>query len=156
MATISDVIEEFLKELIRQSQGQAIEIQRNEVAKYFNCAPSQINYVLTTRFGVQHGYVIESQRGGGGYIKIQRLKAERPRTLPTMLMNEVDESVTKTQAVRIIQALQEHQWITKREAALMRAAVSDAVLASPINNRDEVRAQILKGMLSALPDGGKE
>ncbi len=69
MASVSDVIEKFFKELLEQNQGKTIQIQRNEVAKYFDCSPSQINYVLMTRFSVQHGYYIESQRGGGGYIK---------------------------------------------------------------------------------------
>ncbi|MEN1762185.1 CtsR family transcriptional regulator [Anoxynatronum sibiricum] len=150
MATISDVIESFLKELIRQSQGQAVEIQRNEIAKHFDCAPSQINYVLTTRFSVQHGYTIESQRGGGGYIKIMRLRPERNPSVHQILMEEIRDNVTKTQAVRLIRALQEQNLINDREARLMRAATSDVVLASPLNNRDYMRSRILKAMLSAL------
>ena len=150
MATISDVIESFIKELIRQSQGRAVEIQRNEIAKHFDCAPSQINYVLTTRFNVQHGYYIESQRGGGGYIKIMRLKPDRNRPMHQILMEEIGEETTKTQASRLIGALQEQNLISEREARIMRAATSDVVLVSPINNRDQMRARILKGMLSAL------
>ena len=150
MATISDVIESFIKELIRQSQGHPIEIQRNEIAKHFDCAPSQINYVLTTRFGTQHGYYIESRRGGGGYIKITRLKPERNRPLHQMLMEEIGNETTKTQSNRLIQAMEEQNLITKREAVLMKAATSDGVLVSPINNRDQLRANILKGMVSAM------
>lgn len=150
MATISDVIESFIKELMRQSQGHPIEIQRNEIAKHFDCAPSQINYVLTTRFGTQHGYYIESRRGGGGYIKIMRLKPDRSRPLHQMLMEEIGSETTKTQANRLIQAMEEQNLITKREAVLMKAATSDLVLSSPINNRDQLRANILKGMLSAM------
>jgi transcriptional regulator of stress and heat shock response len=150
MATISDVIEDFLKELIKHSHGKAVEIQRNEVAKYFDCSPSQINYVLTTRFSVIHGYHIESQRGGGGYIKIARLKPERSRPLYQMLMEEIGEETTKTQAGRIIQALEDQKLVTDREAQLMKAATSDLVLISPINNRDRLRARVLKGMLSSL------
>ena len=150
MATISDVIERFLKELIQQSQGKPVEIQRNEIAKYFDCSPSQINYVLTTRFSVQHGYQIESQRGGGGYIKIIRLKPGRNRSYHQIIMEEMGEEVTRTQAVRLIRALEEQQLVTHRESHLMMAATSDLVLISPINNRDQLRAQVLKGMISAL------
>jgi len=150
MATISDVIEGFLKELIRQSQGQAVEIQRNEIAKHFDCAPSQINYVLTTRFSVQHGYIIESQRGGGGYIKIMRLRPEGNPSVHQILMDEIGEKVTKTQAIRLTRALHEQHLISEREARLMRAATSDVALASPLNNRDHMRARVLKAMLSAL------
>lgn len=150
MATISDIIETFIKELMRQSQGHPVEIQRNEIAKHFDCAPSQINYVLTTRFGTQHGYYIESRRGGGGYIKIMRLKPDRNRPLHQMLMEEIGNETTKTQANRLIQAMEDQKLVTKREAVLMKAATSDTVLSSPINNKDQLRANILKGMLSAM------
>jgi len=150
MATISDVIEGFLKELVRQSQGHPVEIQRNEIAKHFDCAPSQINYVLTTRFNVQHGYTIESQRGGGGFIRIMRIKPEQNRPLHQMLMEEIGSETTKSQAFRLIKALEEQKLVSEREALVMKAATSDEVLISPLNNRDEIRARVLKGMLSAL------
>lgn len=70
MAKMSDLIEMFIKELLEDNSSDMIEIQRNELASYFKCAPSQINYVLTTRFSMDKGYLIESQRGGGGSIKI--------------------------------------------------------------------------------------
>ena len=72
MARLSDMIEEFIKALLEESNGQ-LELQRNELADYFECAPSQINYVLATRFSLDRGYYIESRRGGGGYIRIIRL-----------------------------------------------------------------------------------
>ena len=75
MRLLSDSIEDFIKALMEdeQDQQQAIELRRNELAEHFQCAPSQINYVLATRFTPDHGYVIESRRGGGGYIRIMRL-----------------------------------------------------------------------------------
>ena len=79
MRLLSDSIEDFIKALMEdeQDQQQAIELRRNELAEHFQCAPSQINYVLATRFTPDHGYVIESRRGGGGYIRILRLAATR-------------------------------------------------------------------------------
>ena len=82
MARLSDVIEEFIKSLLKESEGQ-LELQRNELADFFECAPSQINYVLATRFTLNHGYYIESRRGGGGYIRIVRLDVDRTITCIT-------------------------------------------------------------------------
>ena len=150
MASISDVIEKFFKELLDQNQGKTVQIQRNEVAKHFDCSPSQINYVLMTRFNVQHGYYIESQRGGGGFIKITMLKADNSQPAHRVLLKEIGDEITKTQANRIIKALSEQQYISQREASVMKAAMEDKVLISPLNNRDQLRAQILKGMISVL------
>ena len=72
MATISDVIENFI--LSTLGTNNDLNLSRNELAGYFNCAPSQINYVLTTRFNLNRGFIIQSQRGGGGYIRIVRIK----------------------------------------------------------------------------------
>src|SRR5690554_5485877 len=84
MARLSDIIEEFLKTLLTESEGE-LELQRNDLASYFECAPSQINYVLATRFTLNHGYYIESRRGGGGYIRITRLDLEKDDYLLQLL-----------------------------------------------------------------------
>ncbi len=150
MASISDVIEKFFKELLEQNQGKTIQIQRNEVAKHFDCSPSQINYVLMTRFNVQHGYYIESRRGGGGFIKITMLRADNSQPVHRVLLKEIGSEIAKTQANRIIKALNEQQYISEREASIMKAAMEDQVLISPLNNRDQLRAQLLKGMITVL------
>lgn len=150
MASISDVIEKFFKELLEENQGRTIQIQRNEVAKHFDCSPSQINYVLMTRFNVQHGYYIESQRGGGGFIKITMLQADNSLPAHRVLLKEIGEEITKTQGNRIVNALQEQQYISSREASIMKAALDENALLSPLNNREQLRAQILKGMILAL------
>ena len=88
MRLLSDSIEDFIKALMEdeQDQQQAIELRRNELAEHFQCAPSQINYVLATRFTPDHGYVIESRRGGGGYIRIMRLAStSREELLQSLL-----------------------------------------------------------------------
>ena len=77
MARMSDIIEEFIKQLINETDG-VIEIQRNELPSYFKCVPSQINYVIDTRFTTERGYYVESRRGGGGHIRIKRVNVDRP------------------------------------------------------------------------------
>ena len=76
MARLTDVISEFIKALLDESEGE-LELQRNEMAEYFECAPSQINYVLATRFSINQGYYIESRRGGGGFIRITQLDVDK-------------------------------------------------------------------------------
>ncbi|AKL97091.1 firmicute transcriptional repressor of class III stress genes [Clostridium aceticum] len=150
MARISDAIEAFLKELIKESKNQTVEIQRNELAKYFECAPSQINYVLMTRFDYSRGYYIESQRGGGGYIKIRQLIFSENENLYYFLIKEIGNSITKSDANRRIESLRERGIISLRESKLMRAAVDDAAIISPLNIKDEIRANILKNMVATL------
>lgn len=149
MAKMSDLIEVFIKELLEDNMEHMVEIQRNELAQYFKCAPSQINYVLTTRFPVNQGYVIESQRGGGGYIKISKITVEQDDLLMTLL-NEIGDQITNLDASRVIQFLKERGIITQKEAAIMNAAISDRSISAPINIKNEMRAKILKNMILSV------
>lgn len=150
MARISDIIEGFIKELIEESQNKTIEIQRNELAKYFDCSPSQINYVLMTRFDSSQGYHVESYRGGGGYIKIKQLTFDGEQSLYYLIIRKVGNDITKTEGNRLIKTLLERGVISVREANLMKAAIDDAAIVSPLNMKDQIRANILKNMLAAL------
>jgi transcriptional regulator CtsR len=148
MAQLSDTIERFIKELM--SEDRQIELRRNELAQHFGCAPSQINYVLATRFSVDHGYLIESRRGGGGYVKIVRMQVTSADNLLSALMKRVGTSVEEDAALAIIIQLRESHLITPGEARLMRAAVSKNALALPISAKDVLRASVLRSMLSQV------
>ena len=124
-----------------------IELRRNELAQHFGCAPSQINYVLATRFSVDHGYIIESRRGGGGYVRIVRMQQRGDTNLLHALLNRVGNSISEEAANAIIANLREAELITEREAALMHAAVARNALALPINAKDVLRAAVLGSML---------
>ena len=145
MAQLSDSIEQFIKELM--CEDTHIELRRNELAQHFGCAPSQINYVLATRFSVDHGYIIESRRGGGGYVRIVRMQAQEDGNLLEELLNRVGNSVDEDTANAIITHLSDLKLITLNEAALMRAAVSRSALALPVSAKDVLRAAVLKNML---------
>lgn len=151
MAKMSDLIEIFIKELFEDNADDMVEIQRNELASYFKCAPSQINYVLTTRFSVDKGYLIESQRGGGGSIKIVHVKQERDDAF-TSVLGEIGDSITAMKADQVIAFLENQGFISQREGKIMRAAVSDRAVMVPVNRRNEMRAVILKGMILAAYD----
>lgn len=149
MSKISDLIEVFIKELLEDTNNRVVEIQRNELASYFQCAPSQINYVLTTRFTLDKGYFIESRRGGGGYIKISKVDMDKHRYFK-IFVDEIGNAVSKMKATFIIRILKEKELITDRESLIIAAAISDRSISTPINIKDEVRANLLKSMITVL------
>lgn len=145
MAQLSDSIEQFIKELM--SEDQHIELRRNELAQHFGCAPSQINYVLATRFSVDHGYIIESRRGGGGYVRIVRMESGGGENLLEKLLDRVGNSVSEETATAIISNLYERQIVTRNEALLMKSAISRNALALPISAKDVLRSAVFRNML---------
>ena len=150
MARLSDIIENFIKNMLDKSQHDFLEIQRNELANLFNCAPSQINYVLETRFTVDKGYYIESKRGGGGFIKITRIKINNNDYIKEVIWNNIGEEITQQQAEGYIEFFKERGYLTEREAALLRISINDKVLSMSGENKDKVRASILKTTLINL------
>lgn len=150
MARLSDLIEAFLKQLIDDTDG-AIEIQRNELANQFNCVPSQINYVIDTRFTTDRGYYIESRRGGGGHIRIQRVNVTQPGDYLMHIVAAMGNSLSQQSAEVFINNFIDYEAVMPREGLLLKAATSDKVLGGiPLPQRDLLRASILKNMLMSL------
>lgn len=145
MAQLSDSIEQFIKELM--SEDAHIELRRNELAQHFGCAPSQINYVLATRFSVDHGYIIESRRGGGGYVRIVRMQNRGEKNFLETLLERVGNSIDEDTANAIISNLYERKMVTRNEALLLKSGVSRNALALPINAKDVLRAAVFRNML---------
>ena len=149
MARLSDVIEEFIKSLLKESEGQ-LELQRNELADFFECAPSQINYVLATRITLNHGYYIESRLGGGGYIRIVRLDVDRNDYLQYLLTEGIGNRISEQKAMQIIDRMKEQEYISEKAAYLLKAAISDKAIGIPANLKDNIRANILKSLITAI------
>ena len=145
---LSDTIESFIKAMIQEDQPE-IELKRNELAEYFHCAPSQINYVLATRFTPDHGYVTSSQRGGGGFIRIVRVRQSSVDHLAYLLNERIGDSIDVQSAQVLCSQLAERKVVSLPEAQLMAAATSAQALAGPIPEavKDAQRAKILKCML---------
>ena len=154
---LSDAIEQFIKTMLTQ-EAPEVELKRNELAEYFNCAPSQINYVIVTRFTPDHGYIIESRRGGGGYIRIFRMAQDTSEHLLYLLHQRVGDSIDALAASHLVQQLQEREVVTKGEAAMMNAALSPQALSLPLSAemKDALRARILKNMLLEVARKGKD
>lgn len=150
MKNISDIIEGYLKEVIElKGQGQ-IEIKRSELAEKFQCVPSQINYVINTRFTAEHGYLVESKRGGGGFIRILRVTIHSKKELLDEMGAQIGEGIPQTNANRIIYRMLEEAIISEREATIMRAALDRETLQLPLPVRDQLRAHIMRAMLNVI------
>lgn len=149
MARISDVIAEFINDMLEEKNSKEVIIQRNDLADKFNCAPSQINYVLTTRFSHERGYLIESRRGGGGYIIIKKISHSDNEKMITMLNESIGKSITYQGALSLIQYLLDIELISKRESELIKIAVNDRTLVS-VEDKNKARADILRGMMAVV------
>lgn len=147
MPNLSDIIEGFIKELMDANNNDVIEIQRNILAQQFDCSPSQINYVLTTRFTNDRGYVIESRRGGGGYIRIFKVHSSEDE-LKRILNESIGNSITLNKSIDLVNALSERDVITEGEKAIMQSVLSDRVLnIVAYEDRNKLRAYLLKEMI---------
>ena len=122
MSTLSDIIEEFIKELM--DENGVIDLQRNLLAQQFECSPSQINYVLTTRFNNDRGYIVESRRGGGGYIRIFKVEMSKYNNLDKLLFETIGDSITINKAIDLIEVFIEKGIISQREQNIMKRALS--------------------------------
>ncbi|QUW20407.1 CtsR family transcriptional regulator [Sporosarcina sp. Marseille-Q4063] len=150
MRNISDIIEGYLKTIIEKEQNGIIEIKRNEVAEKFQCVPSQINYVINTRFTAERGYAVESKRGGGGYIRIFRVRPNTRKELIEHILSGLDGGASHTMALDVVYRLIDEEVISERESKLILAAVDRTTIRIPLPERDEIRARILRAMLITL------
>ncbi|MDD6682536.1 MAG: CtsR family transcriptional regulator [Clostridiales bacterium] len=148
---LSDTIESFIKQMLQEEQYE-VELKRNELAEYFHCAPSQINYVLATRFTPDHGYVTSSQRGGGGYIRIVRVRQSSNDHLSYLLRERIGDSLDAQTAQILCAQLAERKVVSLEQAQLMAAAVSSQALSAPAPEavKDAMRAKIMKYMLLTI------
>ncbi len=149
MSVLSDSIEKFIKAML-SDETDSVELKRNELAQYFACAPSQINYVIKTRFSINQGFHTESRRGGGGYIRIIRVDSCNEEYLMNLLQNSIGQSITQREAVSVIAHLKEMEVISDDTEKVMKAAVQDKAMMVPINLKDIIRAGILKSMITTI------
>ncbi len=144
---ISDLIASFLQESLDEAENGVLEVQRNDLAQRFNCVPSQINYVMSTRFSPERGYIVESRRGGNGYIRITRVRVDR-QTLLMHVINSLGEEMDLPSARAILSNLVQSGVLEESLGRSLLAAVGDKALSAvPRENRNRVRADILRQVL---------
>ena len=146
MAVLSDSIEQFLISLLSDEDSPVVLVQRNELANYFRCAPSQINYVLATRFTVERGYTVESRRGGGGYIRIVKINLDRNSYLKDLIENSIGTEMSQDAANTILLRLFETKCISQDEYRFSQSLLSDKVIGVPSPIKERVRANLIRQM----------
>lgn len=150
MHSMSNLIEKHIKDIFLKSNTSVIEIRRNELADRFECVPSQINYVMQTRFSLEKGYIVKSKRGGGGFIRIQKIDIPKQRSLHRAVMQFIGEDVSQEKSLGIIQRLHDERAITNREKQMLKAAMSRDVIDADVVAKDRFRAKLLSSMFAAI------
>ncbi|EXJ23674.1 Transcriptional regulator CtsR [Alkalibacterium sp. AK22] len=145
---MTDIIEAYLKKVLKQKEQ--VEIKRSEIAQIFDCVPSQINYVINTRFTIQKGYLVESKRGGGGYIRIIKVQVLDDLDMLNTMIDIIGETITEKDARSVVQKLYDEDIITKREAKLMLVAMDKSLYTGDRRIDDRVRSNLLRTMLANL------
>lgn len=149
MSKISDTIEKFITQSMNESGY--VDISRNSLAEYFSCAPSQINYVLDTRFTVDRGYVKESRRGGSGYIRITKIQTNDSNAyLNGLIHGSVGEEISEKRMLQILDKLENDRIVSENEKVIVASALSDDSLSMPFTIKDKVRAKAFKNVLTKL------
>lgn len=149
MANISEQIEKFI--IATLGENDSIDITRNSLAEYFSCVPSQINYVLETRFTVDRGYVVESKRGGGGFVKISKIKTSDSNSyLNNLFVESVGDELSEKRFSQILDKLVSEEIMSEKERILIEASLSDDSLSMPFTIRDKVRAKAFKNVILKL------
>ncbi len=146
---MSDLVAQYIIEMLDRENGSA-EIQRNELAGNLGCVPSQINYVIASRFTPEKGYIVESRRGGGGFIRISRVKMDRGTAL-MHIINSIGTTLDKASAEAMLKNMLQRDMIELTSAKLIASALSDRTLTNvEQSKRDAVRADLFKNMLLTL------
>ena len=151
MSTISKQIELYLKLLINDADGNIIEIQRNALAEHFNCVPSQINYVLSTRFTPDQGYCIETRRGGGGFVRIKKLDLGLRERIES-LTPDMNEDLFITENIHsFIDRLHDEEFLSKRESFLLKNVFSSSIFQElPEKKSNTIKSSLLRDVLKAI------
>ena len=146
MSTLADHIEAYIKQMLRESQTRTVELSRAQLADVFSCVPSQINYVLTTRFTIERGYIVESRRGGGGYIRIGHIHVDDCTAHAVELLRSIGSELPEKQMENILARLVDYQVITHRQRQIIRGIVQQE-LSTLDEGRDSLRASLVRAML---------
>ena len=156
MQNLTSDIEEYILNLLDEEQEDFISLRRKELAEMFECVPSQINYVLRSRFSPEHGYLTESRRGGNGYIRIYRVTFDNQEEKLEHIDKIVGRTITAHEAHRLLEILQERELITQRERLLIEIALkqTNEILIDDYDfspqKRNKAQAEALKRLLKGI------
>ena len=156
MSSLTKTIEDYITRLFEEAENNQVSLRRKELAERFGCVPSQINYVLRSRFAPEHGIVVESQRGGHGYIRIVQLCLRDPEERVNHLEELVGKTLTEQESRRLLTNLQNRGILTPRERLLMEVALRSqdeqgkTLFDLPVYRRDMMRAELMRRLVTSL------
>ncbi|HIZ76409.1 MAG TPA: CtsR family transcriptional regulator [Firmicutes bacterium] len=150
MSSLASRIERYIKDLMAENDTNCLELKRNELAQIFTCVPSQINYVLETRFRDEQGYHVVSRRGAGGCFQIIRLEVTDDSELKQLIDRVSHSDMTRQTAEGLLNRLLEEDFISKNEYMLLNAAISPDSLSLAGKQENALRAQLMKNILITL------
>lgn len=146
-------IENYIKRMLECSESGSVELKRADLAQMFMCVPSQINYVLNTRFSNEAGYFIETRRGGAGYVRIVRVQLDDSRDVAALLAESKGKPLGRQAADSLLVRLLEEEILTPREFAICRGMLAGDTLAAAAEREDEVRGKMVRALLLNLLQG---
>lgn len=150
MSTLVQQIEEYLKALLAQEHEGVLELRRSDLAEIFMCVPSQINYVLETRFNPNQGYYVESRRGSGGYVRIIKLSINPEEDLQDVMAQTENKSVTQQEGEGLIDRLMEENFLTRREGLLIKSLIDGEILNKEYESAHYLRGKLLQRVLVTI------
>lgn len=153
ISSLADHIERYIKALLDQAGQGVLEIRRIELAELFECVPSQINYVLKTRFSNDRGYIVESRRGGRGYIRIFRLEPQHQQGICPWIYETIGDTIAMGEAEALLARLLDHDYLSRKEAVVIRSLLEEETQAVNTVYADILRAILLRSMLMLLLHG---
>ncbi|HBG10222.1 MAG: CtsR family transcriptional regulator [Limnochordia bacterium] len=146
MGTLADHIEAYIKQMLRRSEDNSVELSRAQLASDFSCVPSQINYVLATRFTLERGYVVESRRGGGGYIRVAHVQVEDDLTHAVNLLKSIGSQLSERRMENILARLRDIGLISPAQCNLIRGIVQQET-GTISQGKDVLRASLVRALL---------
>ncbi len=150
MSSLVSQIEKYLKRQLAASTEGYIDVQRNDLASIFMCVPSQINYVLDTRFNQANGYYVESRRGGGGYVRIIKLALHDEEDMAQLLNNTAKKPIPQTTGENLLDRLVEEEFLTAREGHIIKALLDQDNMQLDKESGDLLRSRLLRVLLLNL------
>lgn len=150
MGSKAEAIERYILRIIEASESDTVELQRAELSYRFACVPSQINYVLNTRFTTSRGYIVESRRGGGGYLRIVKLPVAGENDLLKLIGQSEGEALSEQAAGGLINRLVEEEILSPREGRLLGAMMTPAALDKAGQVRDQLRMDLVRALILAI------
>jgi transcriptional regulator CtsR len=150
MSNLANLIERYIKSLMESAQHDVLELQRHELARQFDCVPSQINYVLATRFTIDRGYIVESKRGGGGFIRIVRISLNPNSHLLDEISKRVGDELTAREMDDILYRLNEAAIVSDIDIAKLKMTMARGLAGVPKTFEDAMRARMFNALISLI------